>query len=242
MSSKEQHGKRKDDQSVDESQPDSGAPAPEAEEEAPREGEFLDAEAVGSPAEDEASEDASGDVTTDAEGEDRVIQLEEALQDAEARAEEYWNQLVRARAELENQQRRAQKDVEQAKRQGLEKIATDLLQVKDSLEMGVQAANEPDADVAKLREGSELTLKMLGQVFERFGVEELNPEGERFNPEYHEAMATQPSAEHEPNTVLHVVQKGYALQERLLRPAMVIVAKKSEDTPPSSGGQIDEQA
>jgi len=171
-------------------------------------------------------------------GED-VAELRKRLEEAEARAEENWNQFLRARAELENVRRRAERDVEQAHKYAVEKLATELLAVRDSLEMGVAAANEPGADVAKLREGSELTLKMMNQVMERFDIKAMNPQGEKFDPERHEAMAAQESSEHDPNTVIHVVQKGYVLNDRLLRPAMVIVSKPSSG---SGGGQIDEQA
>lgn len=169
----------------------------------------------------------------------RIRELEEQLREAEARAEDNWNQFLRARAEMENARRRAEKDVEQAKRQGLEKLASELLPVKDSMEMGLAAAQESNADVAKLTEGSELTLKMLTQAMDKFEITEVDPMGQKFDPERHEAMATQPSAEHEPNTVIHVVQKGYLLGERLLRPAMVIVSKEADQ---QQGGHIDEQA
>lgn len=171
----------------------------------------------------------------------RVEQLEKELEEARQQAETHRDQALRIRAEMENMQRRAQKDIEQAKRQGLEKVASDLLQVKDSLEMGVQAAEDEQADREKLLEGSQLTLKMLNQVFERAQIEEIDPQGERFNPDYHEAMAAQPSDEQEPNTVLHVVQKGYRLEERLLRPALVVVARKADDSSTGqSGGSVDE--
>ncbi|MFP4146783.1 MAG: nucleotide exchange factor GrpE [Halorhodospira sp.] len=172
----------------------------------------------------------------------RIQELESALADAGRKAQENWDQVLRMRAELENAQRRAQKDVEQAKLQAREKVLGDLLQVKDSLEMGVQAAEDAEADREKLLEGTQLTLKMLNQVFERFEIEELNPQGERFNPDYHEAMAMQPSDQQEPNTVLQVVQKGYRLQERLLRPALVVVAKKGQDGSgnDASSGSVDE--
>jgi molecular chaperone GrpE len=107
----------------------------------------------------------------------------------------------------------------------VEKFANELLQVKDSLELGLSAE---DIDVAKLQEGAELTLKMLGNAFEKFLIEEINPTGEAFDPNLHEAMTMQESAEHEPNTVLTVVQKGYTLHGRLIRPAMVIVSKAAE--------------
>lgn len=184
-------------------------------------------------------DDNTADESSGSEESDRVQELEEKLREAEEKAEENWNQFLRARAEMENARRRLQKDVEQAKRQGLEKLAGELLPVKDSLEMGLAAAQEANADVAKLSEGTELTLKMLAQALEKFEVEEIEPMGKKFDPERHEAMATQPSAEHEPSTVIHVVQKGYMLNDRLLRPAMVIVSKEAEQ---QQGGHIDEQA
>lgn len=189
----------------------------------------------------EAGEQPSGKgagPARDGESGESVSELREQLTEAQSKAEENWNQFLRARAELENVRRRAERDVEQAHKYAIEKLASELLSVKDSLEMGVQAANEPGADVAKLREGSELTLKMMNQLMERFDIKPMNPQGEKFDPELHEAMAAQESAEHDPNTVIHVVQKGYLLHDRLLRPAMVIVAKPSS----GSGGGIDEQA
>ena len=151
--------------------------------------------------------------------------LEAALAEAQAQAEENWNQFLRARAEIENLRRRAEQDVATAKQKSLEKLATEVLSVKDSLEMGLAAANEEGADVAKLTEGSELTLRMFNQVLEKFSIVEVNPEGERFDPEAHEAMAAQEAGDVEPNTVINVMQKGYRLGDRLLRPAMVIVSK-----------------
>lgn len=171
---------------------------------------------------------------------DSPEQLQQALEAAQAQAEDNWNQFLRARAEVENVRRRAERDLEQSRRYALEKFASELLAVRDSLEMGVAAAEEPGADVTKLREGSELTLRMLSQAMDKFDIQALDPRGEKFDPERHEAMAAQESAEHEPNTVIHVVQKGYLLGERLLRPAMVIVSRAASEPP--AGGQIDEQA
>ncbi len=169
-----------------------------------------------------------------------VAELRSELEQAKARAEENWNEFLRSRAELDNVRRRAERDVAQANRYAVEKFATELLAVKDSLEMGLDASQETVADPAKLREGTELTLRLLNQVLERFQVDEIDPQGERFDPSRHEAMAAQESAEHDPNTVIHVVQKGYQLGERLLRPAMVIVARGGGQS--GKGGQIDEQA
>ncbi len=168
---------------------------------------------------------AAAGMEGDAQQEDAELDLSAALAAAEARAEENWNQFLRARAEMENLRRRAEKDVAAARQSSLEKLAGELLAVKDSLEMGLKAANEDGADAAKLAEGSELTLRMFNQALEKFSIEELNPEGERFDPGAHEAMAAQEASDVEPNTVLTVVQKGYRIGERLLRPAMVIVSK-----------------
>lgn len=153
-------------------------------------------------------------------------QLTLMLEDARAKADESWEQVLRLQAELENSQRRAKRDIENAHKFGLEKFAQELLPVKDSLEMGLAAAEGSDHEVAdKLREGTELTLKMLGSALEKFGIKEVNPIGEPFNPEWHQAMTMQESSDHEPNCVMAVMQKGYLLNDRLLRPAMVVVSK-----------------
>lgn len=158
------------------------------------------------------------------------------LEDARNKADEHWNQLLRANAELENTRRRARQDVENAHKFALEKFALELLPVKDSLEMGLAAAisglddnDSENNDVAgQLREGTDLTLKMLNSAMEKFGIEEINPVGETFNPEIHQAMSMQESADHDPNTIMMVMQKGYQLNERLIRPAMVVVSKAED--------------
>ena len=118
--------------------------------------------------------------------------------------------------------KRATRDVEHARKFALENFSRDLLAVIDSLEMGIAASD--NADAASLLAGSEATLKLLAGTLERFGIEEIDPQGEPFDPELHEAMTMQPSADVEPDSVLTVVQKGYTLNGRLLRPARVIVA------------------
>lgn len=152
--------------------------------------------------------------------------LEAALAEANERAEENRNQYLRTAADLENVRRRATRDVQQAHKFGLEKFARELLAVKDSLELGLEASSS--ADVESLREGKLATLKLLGSAFEKFGLTELDPEGEPFDPEFHEAMAMRESSVAEPGSVLEVVQKGYLLNGRLLRPARVIVAREAE--------------
>ncbi len=147
--------------------------------------------------------------------------LQAALAAAEARALESRDMYMRALAEMENIRKRASRDVEQAHKFAVDRFASDLIGVKDSLELGLLAAG----DVQTLRAGTEATLKQLTNAFEKNGLTEIDPLGQQFDPQQHEAMAVQPSAEHVPDSVTQVVQKGYALNGRLLRPARVIVAK-----------------
>ncbi len=170
----------------------------------------------------------NGDSTA---ADDLTLQLE----DARAKADENWDLLVRAKAELDNLRKRHERELENAHKYALERFVTELLAVRDSMELGLNAAQEEGADVEKLREGTELTLKLFSDVMERFKVEQINPQGEPFNPELHQAMSMQPSDELPPNTVVAVVQKGYTLNGRLIRPAMVMVSQ-------APAGKIDEQA
>ncbi len=150
------------------------------------------------------------------------LTVEVQLAELQAKADENWDKYLRTAAELENVRKRATRDVEHARKYALERFGNELLAVRDSLEMGLEHGE--DIDVASLREGSEATLKMLGRVMEQFGIEQLDPLGEPFDPNFHEAMTMQPSADCEPGSVLTVFQKGYALNGRLLRPARVVVA------------------
>jgi molecular chaperone GrpE len=149
--------------------------------------------------------------------------LQQALAQSEERAKNHWDQYLRAVADVENIRRRAQKDVEAAHRYGADKLAQELLPVRDSLELAVENADR--ADAASLAAGQEATLKLLAKAFEKLGITEINPLGEPFDPNKHEAMLAQPSDTAEPNSVLKVVQRGYEMNGRLLRPARVIVAK-----------------
>ena len=141
------------------------------------------------------------------------------------KADDYYDQLVRAHAEIENLKRRHTQELEKAHKYALDKFVGELLTIWDSLELGLQAAQNDEADVASLREGTELTVKMFGDVMEKFNVERINPEGEAFNPEFHQAMSMVPNAEMAPNTVMAVMQKGVSLNGRLIRPAMVVVSQ-----------------
>lgn len=151
--------------------------------------------------------------------------LTRLLEDARNKADEHWDQLTRSKAELENMRKRNKRDLENAHKFALEKFSQDLLQVWDSLELGHQAAQDEKSDVAKLREGTELTLKLLVNVMQKNGIEQIDPQGEPFNPEFHQAMSIQERDDVDPNIVVAVVQKGYTLNGRLMRPAMVMVSK-----------------
>lgn len=146
---------------------------------------------------------------------------------ASAEAEGLRDQLLRSRAEIENLRRRHANELEKAHKFALDGFVRELLQVRDSLELGHAASLEATADVAKLREGTELTLKLLGDVMERFGVAVVDPLDQPFDPTYHQAISTQPRADVPPNTVVTVVQKGYTLNGRLVRPALVLVSQQA---------------
>ena len=150
--------------------------------------------------------------------------LARALEDARREAQANMDLVLRARAELENVRKRAERDVANAHRYGLERFVSEFLPVRDSLELGVSAAGD-DADVARVREGMELTLKLMAAAFDKLGVEVVDPAGEPFDPDLHQAMSMQEGEEGQSGNVLSVFQKGYRLNERLVRPALVVVAK-----------------
>lgn len=152
-------------------------------------------------------------------------ELTTLLGDARGKADEHWNQCLRLQADIENLHKRAERDLANAHKYALERFAAELLPIKDSLEMGLEAFSGEDAEIGKLREGIELTLQMLGSALEKFEVKEVNPQDEAFDPDLHQAMSMQARDDVEPNTVVTVVQKGYLLHDRLIRPAMVIVSQ-----------------
>lgn len=157
-----------------------------------------------------------------------IATLTQQLQAAEHQAESYKDNLLRVRAETENARKRMERDLDNARKFALEKIATELLSVNDSLELGVEAAAKENASLESVQEGMSLTLKQLQNILEKFGILEINPVNQKFDPQFHEAMAMQAVPNVESGTVLFVAQKGYQLNERLLRPARVIVAKALE--------------
>ena len=147
-----------------------------------------------------------------------------ALAEAEARATENRNSYLRAVAELENFRRRSEREIDNARKFAIERFAQELVTVGDALEAGIKAGGGTGAAPALL-EGAQATLRQLHRAFDKGGIKIIDPAGQPFDPEWHEAMVAQESAEHPANTVLTVVQKGYSLSGRLLRPARVIVSK-----------------
>jgi molecular chaperone GrpE len=147
------------------------------------------------------------------------------LVEAQATIKEYWDQILRMRAEIENNRKRAERDVENAHKYALKGFAENLLPVIDSMEMGQVAAISENATLDSIREGSELTMNMFAQVLERSGLQQINPLGEKFDPERHQAISMLETKDAESNSIIEVMQKGFLLNDRLIRPAMVVVAK-----------------
>jgi molecular chaperone GrpE len=179
---------------------------------------------------EDASASRSGDADEDRAGASEAStpeELQAQLAAARAEAESLRDQALRVRAEMENLRRRHAVELEKAHKYALDSFVRELLQVRDSLELGHDAALAEGADIAKLREGMELTLKLLGDVMERFGVAPVDPVEQPFDPEFHQAMTMQPRSDLPPNTVVAVMQKGYTLNGRLVRPALVMVSQEA---------------
>lgn len=168
-----------------------------------------------------ASASADAPIVTPAAGEAPAATLEELLQKAEAAVQEHRDAFLRAKAETENVRKRAQADVATAHKYAVENFATELLAVKDSLEAGLATEN---ASADSLKSGLELTLKQLKAAFDKFNLSEENPLAQKFDPHKHQAISMV-EADAEPNTVVTVLQKGYKLNDRVIRPALVSVAK-----------------
>jgi molecular chaperone GrpE len=178
----------------------------------------------GAPGDEGAPEDGDGSDASMGTAENRD-EPGDALARAEADLARHREAMLRMQAEMENMRKRLTRDLERSRKRALEEILRDLLQVRDSLERGL----EMDADsvtVESLREGQALTLKMLDKVMQDHRLETIDPAGEIFDPELHEAMTVLPSPDHEENTVIEVLQKGFRLHDRLIRPARVVVSRK----------------
>ncbi|EJE8668197.1 nucleotide exchange factor GrpE [Vibrio vulnificus] len=178
----------------------------------------VEVEAVGTDADIEWNEEAD-------ESAAKIAELEAALLASEARVKEQQDSVLRAKAEVENMRRRTEQEIDKARKYALNRFAEELLPVIDNLERAIQAVDAESEAVKPLLEGVELTHKTFVDVVSKFGLKEINPEGQPFNPEWHQAMSIQESPDHESNTVMFVMQKGYELNGRVIRPAMVMVAK-----------------
>jgi molecular chaperone GrpE len=153
--------------------------------------------------------------------------LDPALAAAEAKAQENWNSYLRSVAELENYRKRTEREIENARKFAIERFAQELVTVGDALEAGISAGTATPGPA--LLEGAQATLRQLHRAFEKAGIKIIDPAGQPFDPEWHEAMVAQESRDQPANTVLAVIQKGYSLNGRLLRPARVIVSKSPGD-------------
>jgi len=178
------------------------------------ESETIESEVEGT----EAAEDSADAALS---SDEIIAQLREKLEATEQKANENWDSFLRLQAEMDNQRKRSEKQVEDAHKFASQKFVEALLPVVDSLEMGMAA----EGNIEQIREGMGLTMKQFESVMEKFNIETVNPMGEKFNPELHQAMAMQPNPEMENNTVMAVMQKGFTLSGRLVRPAMVMVVK-----------------
>jgi molecular chaperone GrpE len=177
------------------------------------------------PVEVEVSGPARDERDADDAGVDPAVLESEAVAAAQAEVAKMREAMLRMQAETENTRKRLTRELERSRRLALERVLKDLLQVRDSLERGLQIDPE-SATVESLIEGQQLTLKMLDKVMQDHHLEEIDPDGQPFDPELHEAMTVLPSPEHDENTVLEVLQKGYRLHDRLIRPARVVVSSK----------------
>ncbi len=185
----------------------------------------LTEEEISNTEDDETISEQAVDIGVENEGHSELDQLKEALAKAQAKADENWDRVLRMQAEMDNTRKRLTQEVDNARKFGQKGMIEELLPVLDSMEIGLQAADAENAVLEKIQEGYALTAKMLVQMLDKFNVVEVNPVDEKFNPELHQAMSMQEDSDQEANTVLTVMQKGYTLNERLIRPALVIVAK-----------------
>jgi molecular chaperone GrpE len=151
--------------------------------------------------------------------------LQTQLEEAQKSTKDNWDKVLRAQAEMENLRRRNAKDLENAHKFALDGFVKALLEVKDSLTMGLKTARDDNASIESITEGLEMTDKVFLSTLEKFGVETINPAGESFNPEFHEAVTMIPMPDNESNSVLEVIQVGFSLNGRLVRPAMVVVVQ-----------------
>ena len=175
--------------------------------------------------EQKAQKSASNKAKEELENYSKIEDLESQLQEAQQSAKDNWDKLLRSQAEMENLKRRTTKDLENAHKFALDGFVKALLEVSDSLTMGIKSAKDEKATIETTTEGLELTMKVFNSTLEKFGVESINPVDEKFDPELHEAVTMVPMPDKKSNTVLEVIQTGFTLNGRLVRPALVIVVQ-----------------
>jgi molecular chaperone GrpE len=178
---------------------------------------------------------AEAEVLEISEEQQRIVELESALAKAEATILEQKDGVLRAKADMENARRRAEGEVAKARKFALEKFAGELLPVADNLERALQMADTENESLKPMIDGVDITLKSFFGTIDKFGLKVIDPQGEAFNPEQHQAMSMQENADLPANTVMAVMQKGYEINGRLLRPAMVMVSRAPD-------GGVDTQA
>jgi molecular chaperone GrpE len=188
-------------------------------EQTPQQGEEIDVNA------ETEQHDADQSFLELTEDQQRIVELEAAVIAAETKMVEQKDSVMRAIADADNARKRAQGEIDKARKFALEKFAAELLPVADNLERALQVANPEDEAIKPIIDGVEMTLKSFIGTIEKFGMSVIDPQGQPFNPEKHQAMSMQENAELPPNTVLAVMQKGYEINGRLLRPAMVLVTR-----------------
>ena len=175
--------------------------------------------------EQKTQKSASNKAKEELEDNSKIEDLESQLQEAQQSAKDNWDKLLRSQAEMENLKRRTTKDLENAHKFALDGFVKALLEVSDSLTMGIKSAKDEKATIETTTEGLELTMKVFNSTLEKFGVESINPIDEKFDPELHEAVTMVPMPDNKSNTVLEVIQTGFTLNGRLVRPALVIVVQ-----------------
>ncbi len=194
----------------------------------------VTAEGTATPSDTDSDQSAESEQPTAAQN------LDKELEQAQLALSEAKDQVLRAQADVQNVRRRAEQDVSKARKFALEKFAEELIPVVDNLERGIESAQNDAADVKVIREGMEMTLTSFVTALKKFNVEPIDPHNEPFDPQLHQAMSMVENDNVEPNTVLHVMQKGYQLNGRLVRPAMVMVSKGGTKKP--TAPSIDETA
>ena len=175
--------------------------------------------------EQKTQKDTSNKAKEELENNSRIEDLESQLEEAQQSTKDNWDKLLRSQAEMENLKRRTSKDLENAHKFALDGFVKALLEVSDSLAMGIKSAQDEKATLENTTEGLELTNKVFNSTLEKFGVEAINPIDEKFNPDLHEAVTMVPMPDKESNTVLEVIQIGFSLNGRLVRPALVVVVQ-----------------